>query len=293
LNPLVTVLQAASLVVAALLLLWLVANLVAAYLAARGASPPSLDRTPARVALAYDDIEYAPGLPGWYVAADDRVASVVVVHAFGANRIGSRGEQLGLAHALHHAGFGVLLIDLGFATKAHPYSGGELEAEEVREAITWLGRRTEGAVAVIGVSEGAMATLAAARSGVPIAAFVADSAFLDGRAVLARGFSSSLHLPRFLFRLVPQLFPLWSGGHRPLNLSAEDLQSWHTPTLVIQGENDRVVPPAVGRRLAELTKGQLWTVADASHAGALGQDADRYVRRVIEFLAGARAAWAR
>ncbi|PLS74739.1 MAG: hypothetical protein CYG61_11000 [Actinobacteria bacterium] len=185
-----------------------------------------------------------------------------------------------------------LMVIFGDATVdrfAYRRQGGELEAEEVREAITWLGRRTEGALAVIGVSEGAMATLAAARSGVPIAAFVADSGFLDGRAVLARGFSSSLHLPRFLFRLVPQLFPLWSGGHRPLNLSAEDLQSWHTPTLVIQGENDRVVPPAVGRRLAELTKGQLWTVADASHAGALGQDADRYASRVIEFLAGVSA----
>lgn len=64
---------------------------------------------------------------------------------------------------------------------------------------------------------------------------------------------------------------------------------YHTPTLVIQGTNDKTVDHSNGPAVAKLAHGQLWTIQGGTHTSAFSMCSTQYISQVHTFFSDASA----
>lgn len=264
-------------VVALLTVAWAGASTYAAVTIAGGGDAPDGRRDPASVGLAFEDVSYGEGRPAWYVPGDAGRPVIVVVHGYG----NDRSATVEIGPPLHDLGYGLLFVELGYVSGSRDYGGGRREADDVVDAARWARDRVGAPVVLLGFSAGALASLAAAAAGAPVAAVVSDSGFAGFREVVA--FRAGVS--RVLTGLLPVLYPAVSGGGRVVDLGRDIRPGrYRVPTLVIQGDADRTVPPGSGKRLAGLTGGELWTLPGVGHAGAFHADRVGWLARVDRLL---------
>ena len=245
---------------------------------------PGAARDPSDVGLEFEDVEYLPGVKGWFVSVADPVAAAVIVHGLETSsdpRATDQGPRLELAAALCARGYSVLVINLGYANGRRPYSAGRFESDDVCAASSWIAERVARSVAIIGMSAGGHAAVAAGRQAPDVFAVVTDSAFVDGGAVVIEQASTLTPVPKLAFVLVPAIMRLLNKTS-PVDLAATKSSS---PAMFhIHGSSDTAVGVDNVRRLAAATGGETWVVADAEHVRAYTTDPAGYVMRVTTFL---------
>ncbi len=224
---------------------------------------------------------------------------LVLVHGDSANRADPQAGALGLAKAMWEMGYGVLMFDLRGCGESDDadFTGGWNERLDVLGALdhlVWLGAdRTH--IGVLGFSLGGVAaTLACANPGVA-GALISDSAYSDFWSIIKersrlRPWVSTLLRPGMDLMLQMLI------GYRLGEVSPEQhVSECDTPTLIIHGERDEVVPTDHARRLAkarglsqtDIDSGdceQFWIAPQAGHAQAFRTDPAGYVNRVAGFL---------
>lgn len=217
----------------------------------------------------------------------NRKGTVLLLHGFAEPPSAMNGRVV----ALTGCGWDVAALDLrgyGRSEGDHSSFGGR-EAGDLRAWIDALaGRIGPGAeVAVWGRSMGAAIALRAAAEDPRIAALVLEAPYLDLEETLAallRRFR--LPLPRPLARLALARAESLAGVSltrpRPLDLAPRVA----TPTLIVHGSTDRLIPLADARRLAEAfpRPALLIDVAGAGHADAIDVGGDALLGRIATFL---------
>ena len=221
----------------------------------------------------------------WWYGMEDDGGTVVVFHG----NAGHLGHRVHLARELLQRGFSVLLAGYrGYGgSEGTPHEEGlyrdgraalAFAAEQAGGAgsVALLGRSLGGAVAA-GVADGAEADPdegdgpAAEPPAMP-GALVLDSTFtsLEGMGREVYPF-----LPRFAFRRLRDSFP-----------TLERMGRIALPVLVVHGEEDRLVPPAMGRELYQAARGpKAWLgVPDAGHNDLLQVAGASYFDEVEAFL---------
>jgi len=256
---------------------WLSLNTYAATKIARGGDDASQTPDPSSVGLAFEHVTYGDGLPAWYIAGAAGRPVIVVVHGYGGNRTAT----VELGPPFHALGYGLLFIDLSYVAGDRLYGGGAREADEVDDAIRWVGDNVGAPAVVLAFSGGAFASLAAVARGARPAAVVADSGFTGFRSVV----SYRAHVPDAVTALLPLIYPLVSGGGHALDVGEElGTRPFGVPALIIQGTADRTIPPSDGAKLATLTGGRLWLLPGVAHTKAFDTDRAVYVARIDEFV---------
>jgi uncharacterized protein len=155
-----------------------------------------VDRTPAEVGLAYEDVSFKAGdgitLEGWFIpsAAPGPAPAIVFVHGWMWNRLGNVAghaplddrdvDFLPAAKTLHDAGFHVLLFDLRKHGESETGPGlvsfGPLEARDFVGAVAYLRSRADvdgQRIGSLGVSMGGTIALYGAPQCQPIKAILA------------------------------------------------------------------------------------------------------------------------
>jgi len=212
-------------------------------------------------------------------AENARAAVVLVVGQVGCWGSDARVENRSLhvrtlAQALRARGITVLVTRL----RGH----GESERHDVLGAIDYLlarGHRS-GNIGVLGASIGASAALLAAAEEPAVQAVVADSPRVEAHADAER-----LVVPPPVLAFVRWLGRALSGvdlGRRPVLGSLPVLRD--RAVLIIHGQGDRVVAPAVAQQLAKACGARLWLTASQSHAGTLHEALPLYITRVVDFF---------
>jgi len=224
------------------------------------------DHDPAALGLAFEAVEVATvddiRLPGWWIpgteAADAgaRAPAVLLVHGWES----ARDRTLPNALILHALGFHVLTIDVrghgANPAELLPLTAGEFAADSLA-GLRWLLDRPEvTTVGVLGHSMGAIGAVVAAAAEPRVSAVVAIATPADPYRLTRQTFHlASLPLPDAiaypLAWLTTHVF-LQPRGHTVASVSAsEAIATYRGPVLLIQGTDDRVVPPSHLRRLAE------------------------------------------
>ncbi len=226
--------------------------------------PP--DHDPSDVGLAYEGIEVPTvddvRLPAWWIPAGDasapagRAPAVLLVHGWES----ARDRTLPNALVLHSIGYHVLTLDV----RGHgenppellPLTAGEFAADTL-SGVRWLLERADVAgVGILGHSMGAIGALVAAAAEPRVGAVVAIATPADPYRLTRQTFHlASLPLPDViaypLAWLTTHVF-LQPRGHTVASVSAtEAIASYRGPVLLIQGTDDRVVPPSHLGRLAQ------------------------------------------
>jgi fermentation-respiration switch protein FrsA (DUF1100 family) len=246
----------------------------------------STGQTPADpYGMAYREISFKTSdgliLRGWYIPGQNG-ATVVLVHGYARDRT----ELLPEARMLVNLGYGVLLFDTraqGASDGAH-IGLGYLETLDVRAAVDFaLAQSPQTQIGVIGYSIGAVAALQAAAEDTRIRAVIAVSPFASLRDTV-----------RHRFRKIqpPASILVW-WGERMTGLDVDDLRPVDVvariaprPILIMQGEEDQMVPACSGQRLfaAALEPKELWSVPGVAHVDFRQAIPDEYQRKVIGFF---------
>jgi len=230
-------------------------------------------------------------LEGWFIPATGNSSDTTVIVAPG------RGvsKSCFLPHAMMLADwwFNVLLLDLRGEgdSDGHTRGFGVIEAQDVVGALDCL-RQTRPQqsrhVFVLGISQGAAAALAAARTDDRIEAVVADSVFPSPAAELR---SLTAWLPWPLDWHFEQTTLLFASLELGRNLFREgpyrDIAAVSPrPVLLIHGREDTVIPPSEAKGLFSAAgyPAMLWQVRDARHAEGLQANPANYARIVSRML---------
>ncbi len=229
-------------------------------------------------------------LRGWFVARSTRAPSIILVPGFQADRV----SMLPYARFLHAAGFNVLLYDSrGTGDSGGAFSLGIREVNDVSGAVAYLDHRRglrDHRYGLLGVSLGAGVGIVAAAHLPAIIGVVADSAYVDQRAVVDR--LDTLHLgaiavplapvaPWVVDRMLDAHLASFSPLHAVSKISPRALLLIHSrhdmnPTTPLRGALalDRAAGPPVS----------LWIAPRGGHAGALAAQPTPYRRHVVTFF---------
>jgi uncharacterized protein len=184
---------------------------------------------------------------------------------------------------LHKLGYSSLMINLGYATGAHRYTGGAEEANDISTAVAWLKKEHGcGRAVVWGFSAGGHDSLIAGAKEDDIAGVVSDSAFANTGEIVKQQAAIAVHLPQPFLALTPSLFGLF--GAREVDVASAWEGAERKPVLVIHGDADEAIAPENGRRIAEATGGELWMVEGADHTDAYDVAKEEYITRMRAFL---------
>jgi pimeloyl-ACP methyl ester carboxylesterase len=259
--------------------------------------------TPASFTLPYEDVTFdAPdgvALKGWWVPATDPRGTVVLVH--GLNR--SRIEMARKVPFLNRLGWNALLFDL----RHHGASGGSVssfgffERQDVHAAIAFARRRSQGPVAVWGISLGAASALLAAAEDPGVAALVADSSYRSLRDTVSHHLTLFRRF-RWWLRIVPT-WPVtdevvyWIGRRAGFDPDKVDLRAAAShlagrPSLFVCNSGDRRVPAEIAFELkaAAGPPSQVLVVPGQSHGGAYRDGTAAYENAVTQLLGAAASA---
>ncbi len=278
----------------------------------------ALNDTPRAVGMDYRDVEFPSRrgrgeterkLRGWLIPSrvDGAIAKaratrwVVIVHGESSNRTDPQSGALGLASDLNGLGYGILMFDLrgcGDSSEGRFTAGWDerLDVLGALDCLVDLGA-DRSRIGIIGFSLGAVASgLACSTPGVA-AALVSDSAFADLWSMI-QGSASTRMQAAFTSLVRPGMdfFLHRLYGYRLTDVVlAERMAESDTPTLIIHGASDQVVPPQNAYALARArgvsqraidagASDDFWLVSDTGHTQAYRKDPDRYVARVSAFF---------
>jgi len=220
-------------------------------------------------------VTYTGTLAAWYAPPKSGMPTVIIVHGYGANRT----DHQAVGIALQKLGYGVMAIDLGYETNAMHYGGGDREAHDVEDAVTYAKAHGSKTVVLLGYSAGGTESLLAAAADPQVSAVVADSSpvsFLDLG-------SAAASIPSWIFTPAPWMYGWFSSGGSLGSLSSIP-SSYKTPTLVIQGGDDKTVAPSNGPAIVKITHGELWAVSGAGHTHTYELCPDAYVSQLNTFF---------
>jgi pimeloyl-ACP methyl ester carboxylesterase len=179
----------------------------------------------------------------------DAPAAVVVAHGLAAER--TDANVLGVARAVHDAGFAVVTFDgRGHGSSSGTCTLGDSERHDVAAAVA-AARELADDVIVVGASMGAIATLRHAAEDPGLAGIVTVSCparwrLLSPQAALAALLTRTRQGRRLLrTRSGVRLSPAWDRPPPPV----EVVTQVHCPVAVVHGLADRFVPSAEARVL--------------------------------------------
>ncbi len=212
-------------------------------------------RTPEMYGIGFEELRFATGggkqLYGWWIPAGTRPGpAVILVHGWGRNL----ERMLPFIRPLHGAGFHLLAFDARCHGSSDPDGHATMVtfSEDIRAAVRVAASRPEvdpARLSVLGLSVGGAAAIHAAAHEPTLRAVVTVGAFAhpgDAMSWELRGRGVPGPLIRLVLRWV----------ERRVGFSLEDeaperkIVHAKAPILLVHGEEDEVVPPEHGTRLA-------------------------------------------
>jgi uncharacterized protein len=245
----------AVLIIAAILYVLLVA--VPEQAVSVESNPVTID--PSEVGLAFEDFVVTPAdaelaVHGWWMPAEDPIASLVFIHGGGSNRTSSFFGSLDFYRALVERNISVAAIDLrnhgNSDSDGQGLQFGRTEKYDAMAATAWTRARQPGLpVYIMGISMGGATVIQAVSSGAKVDGLILLDPLLSTDDVFKRGGWVETGLPDSLFWLsswsARSFFGLPDGEEQALARAA----SLDVPILAMQDPDDPVTRLSYTRQL--------------------------------------------
>jgi alpha-beta hydrolase superfamily lysophospholipase len=260
-----------------------------------------LTDTPADYQLPFEEITFdskdSLRLSGWFMPPSGKEAVLIGTHGLFRNRI----ELLARTAPLCKAGYGALLYD----SRSHGSSAegivslGYHERQDVLGAIHYVESRfspNPPRIILMGVSMGAVTTLAAAAESKSYSAMILDSPFAGFNQTIADHSWLILRMPRFPFAFLVQFWSKRLAGFDPGELESRAAlgKAKSVPLLMIASKGDRRIPSRVSSTLFQESRSSLKRLKifgeDVPHGASARLYPEEYSGIVMDFLSEALTA---
>jgi alpha/beta superfamily hydrolase len=236
---------------------------------------------PNKYGLQYEELRFpARGdgleIAAWYIPSEKNQRAIILVHGRDNSRTNGFVDQfVPFAHALHQAGYSVMMIDLrGHGQSADArYTFGIKERRDILGAVDWLEARgyRPGKIGVLGYSLGGASVIGAAAEEEDIGAIWIDSTYADIKPVIDHAWEVDTGLPQvFLYStkwMVRLLYGYDITASRPVD---EIGKIAPRPIFVAHCKEDRLIPIAnMDQLLAVAQNTQAWVIQNCDQ-GTLG-----------------------
>jgi pimeloyl-ACP methyl ester carboxylesterase len=231
-------------------------------------------------------------LVGWLAVASAQAPTIILVHG----SRGTRADMLPWARFLYQAGYNVFLFDERGCGQSDGWqiTLGAKEPLDVLGAVRYLEGRADLLVkrfGALGISQGAGVVILAAAQEPALQAIVADSAWVDQQAQIAR--MGSVALGPFALPVLPYELPvvntLIGADLRDVRPIAAIAHIAPRAVLLIHSADDRntLTPLSGAQQLfaAAQPPKQEWIAPSGGHVGALAAHPGEYERQVLAFFA--------
>ena len=293
------ILKIAKFAVPALVAVLVILYAGVSYLAAAGVTRAEREEQadhPSDYGIAYEDVKFLSRkgdvtLDGWFLPAESRGPSVILVHGISTTRSGRQATQMG-GRLVEH-GFNVLLFDL----RAHGASEGEMITGGIDEAQDVLGgydyllsRGLPDRVGLLGRSMGAGTAVLAAAAEPRVKGLVLDSTYAKATELVAFEVARKTPIPQWLAStLVPGMsiaatifFGINLGDLTPERV-VKDIRY---PILLFHGRADTRVPVEHGIRVYEAAPpgSEILLVPGVNHVDLFNSDPEMFMGRVVPYF---------
>jgi len=285
-------------IITALALFFGVAPYIAAWAITQASTRPPdrrLADTPADYQLPFEEISFdskdSLRLSGWFIPTSGKEAVLIGTHGLFRNRI----ELLARTAPLCKAGYGALLYD----SRSHGSSAkgivslGYHERNDVLGAIQYIESRfspNPPRIILMGVSMGAVTTLAAAAESEGYSALILDSPFAGCNQTIADHAWLFLGMPRFPFASLIQFWFQRLAGFDPGELESRAAlgKAKSVPLLMIASKGDRRIPAEVSGLLYQASRSSLKRLKifgeGVPHGASARSHPEEYLDVLMEFL---------
>lgn len=210
-------------------------------------------------------------------------ALFVMAHGYG----GDRATWGPLMVALHQRGFDALAPSMpGQDASPDPTVGfGAKEARLMVEVARWArGRYSKPPkVVMVGLSMGGAAAWLASELDPSVHAVATEGAYARFDEAMNGWFEANARGSSVYLRPVVWIAQLRSGLNPATIVPEAAAAKWAgRPSLIVHGDDDRLIPPSHARRLAAASGGELWLVPGASHADVQNAAFEEYVDKLVE-----------
>ena len=259
--------------------------------------------TPDTVGLLFQEVNFLSSIDrknisGWVIPAQSDWNSiqrnspwVVMVHGDSTNRADVAIGALEIMRDLAALGYSILAFDLRGCGESGDSSGssGLFEQRDLLGALDYLGRRGVNYqnIGVLGFSlGGAVALMSCAIPG-RVAAVVADGSFADLQMMRGLKADRGRWLLSFLSPGIRLMGRILHGIDVAAISPARAVMRSRTPTLLIHGDRDTIIPVSHARLIAKAGvhyTPSLWIVPGAGHVQAYNKHPMEYTSRVSAFF---------
>lgn len=259
--------------------------------------------TPDTVGLPFQEVNFLSSIDrerisGWIIPAQSDWSSIernspwiVMVHGHSTNRADVAIGALGIMKDLAALGYSILAFDLRGCGESGGSSGssGLFEQRDLLGALDYLGRRgvSYQHIGVLGFAlGGAVALLACAIPG-RATAVVADGSFADLQMMQGLKADRGRWLLSFLAPGIRLMGRILYGIDVAAISPARAVMGSRTPTLLIHGDRDTIIPVSHARLITKTGVHQtpsLWIVPGVGHMQAYNRYPREYTSRVSAFF---------
>jgi pimeloyl-ACP methyl ester carboxylesterase len=214
----------------------------------------------------------------------------VMVHGYG----GSQSHWSNVAIDLAKKGHGVVIPTMPGHndTRDRATGFGRKEAKRLKELVDLL-RAAPGPrdrkIVLVGVSMGGSASWLAVEEGAKVDGVVTEGAFSRFDTAMDGWFDNVIPGGHVILRPVVWIASSRSGIDPASVVPLRGAEVWHgKPSLVIQGDEDRLIPMPHAEVLSKAAGCELWIVKGARHAYCSDVAGDAYVERLDAFAKAIR-----
>jgi pimeloyl-ACP methyl ester carboxylesterase len=244
-------------------------------------SPP---RRVADMPDAFKEVEIVPGSPAW-VSPDLETKDEVFVMSHGLG--GDRGFFADTAIALQKKGYGVVLTAMPGqdTSKIKTIGFGTLESEVIKKTLDALKAKK---IVIVGCSMGGAATWMASDHP-KVAGIVTEGAYSRLGPVTKEWLKAKIPGGDIVFAPVIWI-ATWKLGIRAGDINpVEFAEKWDRskPAVVIQAENDSLIPRVQADELAKASGAEYWVVKGVGHANCQ-DERDTYLEKLVSVMNDAK-----
>lgn len=267
------------------------------YIVSKSLSMPERDRVRSnpmkKIGLKYEEIEFnscGNKIKGWYIPSEKNRFTVVYSHGYQGNRESSGLTSYDMMEHVNKMGGNFLAFDFSGEgeSEGRVVTVGYREQNDLKEAISFVKKKSRAPIFLYGISMGAATTTCVAGTNPRgVSGSIVDSPFSNLKDYLSTNLSKWSNLPDFPFKPIILSMEENIAGVKLESVNPKgSVSNMNIPMLLIHGRGDPTIPYSESVKIYNNNKSKikLKIINNNGHCKSLKENRQEYLSLFTDFI---------